>query len=223
MGPKLVASFYILLKKIIVVLIGGVVVFITYISYVPNFTESEASNLGKGTSSISFALSWGIQTRTATLSVLFIFVKTWWDTALQKWRNKEGSDLQSSLSYVGSVSQGHSTLSAYKCFLCLGGGGGANLELLPSLIRRIMNWPKQTLSHSQWPCRQMRVLSSIDGIQFVASSPTICVSLVFMLSLGTRSPSECQQNKMQKSEYREAPGQTSLQHINNKTGNDVLT
>ena len=52
-----VASCYILLKKNIAALIGGVVVFITYISYVVNVTESEASNLGKGTSSISLALS----------------------------------------------------------------------------------------------------------------------------------------------------------------------
>jgi len=57
MGPKHVASCHILLKKNIVALIGGVVVFITHISYVPNVTESEASDLEEGTSSISFALS----------------------------------------------------------------------------------------------------------------------------------------------------------------------
>jgi len=38
--------------NIIVVLIGWIVVFITYIFYVPNFRESEASNLEKCTSSI---------------------------------------------------------------------------------------------------------------------------------------------------------------------------
>jgi hypothetical protein len=65
----------------------------------------------KSTSSILFALSCGSPIRTGTLSVLFIAFKTWWGRALQKWRNKEGGNLQSTQSYVESVSQGHSTLS----------------------------------------------------------------------------------------------------------------
>lgn len=87
-----------------------------------------------------------IQTQTGTVSVLFIAVKTGRDRALQKWRNKEGGDLQSSLSCVGSVSQGRSKLSAYQCFLCWG-GEKSKFGILYSLIRRIMKWLKKKLSH----------------------------------------------------------------------------
>jgi hypothetical protein len=56
MGQKQVASCYILLKKNIVIPIGGVIVFITYLANVPNFVESVESNHDKGISSISFAM-----------------------------------------------------------------------------------------------------------------------------------------------------------------------
>jgi hypothetical protein len=53
-----------------------VAVFITQICYLLNFTVWEDSNLDKGTSSISFALLWWIQTRTGALSMAFITLKT---------------------------------------------------------------------------------------------------------------------------------------------------